>query len=43
MNLLISALIGTGLAFTATIGGVHAVNGSPSPVAKQELFSYGDD
>jgi hypothetical protein len=43
MNLLISAAIGAGLAFTAIIGGVHAVSGNPSPVAKQELYSYGDE
>jgi hypothetical protein len=43
MNLVISGLVGTALAFTLTIGGVNAVNGDPKSVSQQQLYSYADD
>ncbi len=39
MNVLISAILGLGLASAATIGGVSAYQGDPQPVSQNDLYS----
>jgi len=43
VNVLISALLGAGLAFVAAIGGVNAYQGDPQPVSQNNLYSYADE
>jgi len=43
VNVLISAILGLGLASAATIGGVSAYQGDPQPVSQNDLYSYADE
>ena len=43
MNLLISAVLGAGLAAVAAVGGVNAYQGDPQPVSQNDLYSYADE
>jgi hypothetical protein len=43
LNVVISAVVGTALATTVTIGGTNAMSGDTSSVSTQELTAYADE
>ncbi|WP_268788275.1 MULTISPECIES: hypothetical protein [unclassified Nocardioides] len=40
MNIIISALVGAGLAAASIVGGVSAYNSGSEPVPQSQLFNY---
>ncbi len=43
INVVVSALVGTALAATMTIGGTSAISGDKGSVSTQELTAYADE